>query len=101
MTDQQTIERAVLGKRVVAVAWLPYLASRTIIMVESITLEGGIVLKLRGEDPFIAVLAEIEEGKHADGQLCDDCDEVAAFRTIGNRFLCSEHYDAYCWNLEH
>jgi len=66
MTDQETIERAVIGKRVVAVAWLPYLASCTIIIVESITLEGGIVLKLRGEDPFIAVLAEIEENEHAD-----------------------------------
>jgi len=46
MTDQQTIERAVLGKRVVAVSWLPVAVDEDVFELESITLEGGVVLNL-------------------------------------------------------
>jgi len=46
LTDQQSIERAVLGKRVVAVSWLPIAADGDVFELESITLEGGTVLNL-------------------------------------------------------
>jgi len=45
-SDQQTIEQAVLGKRVVAVAWLPVAADGDVFELESITLEGGVMLNL-------------------------------------------------------
>jgi len=69
MTDQQTIERAVLGKRVVAVSWLPVSLPFDGLGLESITLEGGTKLRLsvwittpRERD---VVVAEIEEGEDA------------------------------------
>jgi len=68
MIDQETIERAVIGKRVVAVAWLPIPALEDAFQLESITLEGGTKLNL---DYWIKpdfekiVIAEIEEGEDA------------------------------------
>jgi len=46
MTDQEAIERAVIGKRIVAVSWLPIAVDEDVFELESITLEGGTKLNL-------------------------------------------------------
>ena len=60
MTEQETIEQAVIGKRIVAVSWFPVFPSEGVVSLESLTLQGGIVLKLRAEDTIVE--AKIEEG---------------------------------------
>jgi len=69
VTDQQTIERAVLGKRVVAVSWLPFALFDDTFELQSITLENGTKLNL---DYWIkpdfekVVIAEVAEGEDVD-----------------------------------
>jgi len=46
VAEQQTIERAVIGKRIVAVSWLPVAVDEDVFELESITLEGGTKLNL-------------------------------------------------------
>jgi len=58
MSMQETIEKAIIDKRVVAVAWFPVLIDE-IFSLESLTFEGGTVLKLRAEDTVVE--AKIEE----------------------------------------
>jgi len=69
-TDQETIERAVIGKRVVAVSWLPVSLPFDGLGLESITLEGGTKLRLsawitnlRERD---VVVIEVEESEDVD-----------------------------------
>ena len=59
MTEQETIEQAIIGKRIVAVSWFPVLQGEGVFSLESLTLQGGIVLKLRAEDTIVE--AKIEE----------------------------------------
>jgi hypothetical protein len=49
MPTQEIIEKAIIGKRVVAIAWVPVL-DKDEFAVSSITLEGGITLKFQGRD---------------------------------------------------
>jgi hypothetical protein len=65
MDEQETIERTVIGKRIVAVAWLPVLEREGLLDLESLTLEGGTVLKFRPDNHWNRVIAEIEESEHA------------------------------------
>lgn len=46
MTEQETIEEAIIGKRIVAVSWLPIAVHEDVFELESITLEDGIILNL-------------------------------------------------------
>jgi hypothetical protein len=46
LTDQETIERAVIGKRIAAMSWLPVDADKDVFELESVTLEGGTKLNL-------------------------------------------------------
>jgi len=66
LSEQQIIEQAVIGKRVVAVAWVAGQRWPPLLSLESLTLEGGIVLKLRVDDHWYAVVIEIEETDYAD-----------------------------------
>lgn len=68
MTDQQTIEQAIVDKRIIAVGWLPdiscmppFEALKGTFELESITLEGGIKLILSSASGYEEVLAEIEK----------------------------------------
>lgn len=62
MTDQRTIERAILGKRIVAMSWLPVPGGGCDL--EFITLEGGTKLNLSANH-FGEVEAEVEENEYA------------------------------------
>jgi hypothetical protein len=67
MTEEEMINQTIIGKRIVAVAWVPL--SRTYknaFDIESITLEGGVTLKLYTNFFDTIVVAEIEENDHAD-----------------------------------
>lgn len=62
MTEQETIECTILGKRIVAVSWLSVPGGDCDL--ESITLEGGTRLNLSANH-FGEVEAEIEENEDA------------------------------------
>ena len=66
MTEQETIEQAIIGKRIVAVSWRPVeVGGETSMSLEVIMLDGGIVLEFwAGGYPYI-VEAEIKEGQYA------------------------------------
>jgi len=64
LTEQETIEKAVIGKRVVAVAWEPGL-DRDQFAVSLITLEGGVTLDFKG-GYYDAVYVKVRENDHAD-----------------------------------
>lgn len=61
MVEQEAIERSVIGKRVVAVAWVPDPLLEGAFELQSITLEGGIKLNLWVETFREIVMAEIVE----------------------------------------
>ena len=68
MTEQETIKRAIIGKRIVAVSWLPMPGFDALFNLKSITLEGGIKLEVWASDSRESVCAwvkDIEENKDA------------------------------------
>ena len=65
MTTQETIEKTLIGKRVVAFAWVPVLYVDGLFILDSITLEGGIMLQFQGSDGY-DVFVRLTEGDHAD-----------------------------------
>ena len=68
MTDQETIGCTILGKRIVAVSWLPMPGFDALFNLESITLEGGIKLEVWVSDSRESVcvwVKDIEENKDA------------------------------------
>jgi len=65
-TEQETIEKTIIGKRVVAVAWVPVPNVDGLFVLGSIKLEGGAKLEFQGCDGD-AVFARLTEGDHADG----------------------------------
>jgi hypothetical protein len=77
MPTQETIEKRIIGKRVVAIAWVPVL-DKDEFAVSSITLEGGITLKFQGRDGD-AVFADLmypSLGAYAKEVLQEILDEV-------------------------
>jgi len=66
MTEQEMIEEAIIGKRIVAVSWLPIPSDNDAFELSSITLEGGITLSLWIDGFPGTIAAEIEESEHAD-----------------------------------
>lgn len=65
MPDQQTIEQAIIGKRIVAVSWLPAPLFGSAFELKVITLEGGVKLNLRPVGYEGMVVVEIEESEDA------------------------------------
>ncbi|TET13678.1 MAG: hypothetical protein E3J81_08100 [Dehalococcoidia bacterium] len=65
MEQQQVIQETIVGKRIVAVAWLSFPSTEGACELESITLEDGIKLNLWAND-WEGVVAEIEENKDDD-----------------------------------
>ena len=65
MTDQETIDQAVIGKRIVAISWLPIPRFKNLFSLESLTLEDGTVLKLQIDDYWNYVMVKVEEGENA------------------------------------
>lgn len=49
MTEQQTIDCAIVGRRIVAASWLPLTSPEGTFELESITLEGGVKLNCVGQ----------------------------------------------------
>jgi len=64
MNEQETIEQAIIGKRVVAIAWVP-VSGKDEFAVSSIMLEGGTMLDFRGSY-YEAVYVKLREADHAD-----------------------------------
>jgi len=65
MSEQETIEKQIIGKRVVAVAWVPVPDVDGLFVLGSIKLEGGAILEFRGSY-YDTVYARIKETDHAD-----------------------------------
>ena len=61
---EETIEKTIIGKRVVAIAWEPDF-DRNRFGVSSITLEGGVTLDFKG-DYYDAVWTTLRENDDAD-----------------------------------
>ena len=57
----ETIEQPILGKRVVAMSWLPMPGFDALFNLESITLEGGIKLEVWASDSRESVCAWVKE----------------------------------------
>lgn len=68
MTEQETIEQSILGKRIVAVSWLPIERGEIWMSLEKITLEGGTVLELWASDYDNIVFANVEESEDANSE---------------------------------
>jgi hypothetical protein len=67
MPTQETIEKRIIGKRVVAIAWVPISGLDGLFVLGSVTLEGGARLEFGYElDQDCAVLARLTEDDHAD-----------------------------------
>ncbi len=62
LTEQEKINRALIGKRIVAVSWIPIPGFRFRFRLESITLEGGVRLEMCSGSSE-TILARIEESK--------------------------------------
>jgi hypothetical protein len=67
MAEQEAIERAVIGKRITAMSWLPVDADKDVFELESVTLEGGTKLNLSiwHANFKYRIVAGIKEGEHA------------------------------------
>jgi len=66
LTEQETIEQAVIGKRIIAVSWLPVPNFDGLLSLESITLEGGLKLDIWASDHGNIVSVDLVGGQHAD-----------------------------------
>jgi hypothetical protein len=62
VTEQETTEQQIIGKRIVAVAWTP-VPDKDMFAVSSITLEGGTTLDFRGSY-YEAVCVKVKEANH-------------------------------------
>jgi hypothetical protein len=63
MPTQETIGKRIIGKRIVAVVWVPVRDVDGIFALGSITLEGGLILSFK--DGY--VYTRLKEADHADG----------------------------------
>jgi hypothetical protein len=66
MPTRETIEKTLIGKRIVAVAWVPISGLEGLFVLGSLTLEGGAKLEFSSGDRDCAVLARLKENEHAD-----------------------------------
>jgi hypothetical protein len=62
MPTQETIGKRIIGKRIVAVVWVP-VPDKDMFALGSITLEGGLILSFK--DGY--VYTRLKEANHADG----------------------------------
>jgi len=66
VTTQQEIEKTIIGKRVVAVAWVPVPDVDGLFILGSIRLEGGVKLEFWSSDYDDTVYVRLRESDHAD-----------------------------------
>ena len=60
------IEQSILGKRIVAVAWLPMPGFDALFSLESITLEGGSKLEVWASDSRESVCAQVRDSEESE-----------------------------------